>query len=84
MRDGAGVGEFLTRLAGEVDPQRGANAVLIQRDADQAFLGPEAKGVADEAEDIRWCFDGELFHDPCFLHPGLSVFCGCWWWASFW
>jgi hypothetical protein len=50
--DGACVGEFLTWLAGEVDAQGRADAVLIQGDADQAFLWPEAQGVPDEAKDI--------------------------------
>lgn len=50
--DGACVEEFLTGLAWEVDAQGRADAVLVQGDADQAFLGPEAQGVADEAEDI--------------------------------
>jgi len=50
--DGACVGEFLAGLAGQVDAQGRADAVLVQGDADQAFLGPEAQGVADEAEDI--------------------------------
>ena len=50
--DGACVGEFLTGLAGQIDAQGRADAVLVQGDADQAFLWPEAQGVADEAEDI--------------------------------
>lgn len=50
--DGACVGEFLAGLAGEVDAQGRADAVLVQGDADQAFVGPESQGVADEAEDI--------------------------------
>jgi hypothetical protein len=62
--DGAGVGEFLAGLAGEVDAQGGADAVVVHGDADQAFLWPEAEGVPDEAEYIRWCFNCELFHDP--------------------
>lgn len=50
--DGPRVGEFLAGLAGEVDTQRRADAVLVQRDADEAFLGPEAEGVPDKAENI--------------------------------
>ena len=50
--DGACVGEFLTGLAGQVYAQRRADAVLVQGDADQAFLGPKAQGVPDEAEHI--------------------------------
>jgi hypothetical protein len=50
--DGACVGEFLAWLAGKVDAQGRADAVLVHGDADQAFLWPEAEGVADEAENI--------------------------------
>ena len=50
--DGPCVWEFLAGLAGQVDPQCRADAVVVQCDADQAFLRPEAEGVADEAEDI--------------------------------
>jgi hypothetical protein len=50
--DGACVGEFLAGLAGKVDPKGRADTVLIQGDADQAFLWPEAQGVPDEAEHI--------------------------------
>lgn len=83
--DGSGVGEFLAGLAGEVDAQGRADAVIVQGDADQAFLWPEAECVSDEAEDIRWCFDGELFHGPVsFTLVFAWLFCGCWRWASFW
>ena len=51
-------------LAGEIDPQGRADAVLVEGDADQAFLWLEPEGVSDEAEDIRWCPDREFFHDP--------------------
>ena len=67
--DGACVGEFLAGLAGEVDAQGRADAVLVQGDADQTFLRPEAQGVPDEAENIRWCCDRELFHGPGFPSP---------------
>lgn len=50
--DGSGVIEFLAGLAWEVDPQGRTDAVVVQGDADQAFLWPEAEGVPDEAEDI--------------------------------
>lgn len=63
MGDRPGVGEFLPGELGEVDTECGADAVLVKGDADEAFLWPEAEGVPDEAEDICWCFDGELFHD---------------------
>jgi hypothetical protein len=52
MGDAAAVGEFLARLVGEVDVEGGADAVVVHRDADQAFLGPKAEGMPDEAEDV--------------------------------
>ena len=39
-------------VEGGVDAQCRADAVLVQGDADKAFLWPEAQGVADEAENI--------------------------------
>jgi hypothetical protein len=62
--DSSGIRKLLPGLAGEVDPEGGTDAVVVQRDADEAFLGPEAEGVPDKTEDIRWCFDRELFHNP--------------------
>ncbi|UUL75574.1 hypothetical protein NG819_15470 [Pseudarthrobacter sp. Fe7] len=74
MGDGPGVGEFLPCPTGEVDAESGTDAAVVHGDADKAFLGPEAEGVPDEAEDIRWCFDCELFHDPVFPSPWLLLF----------
>jgi hypothetical protein len=53
--DGARVGEFLPGLAGEVDAQGRPDSVIVQGDADQAFLWPEAQGVPDVCFRGCWC-----------------------------
>lgn len=74
VSDGLCVGEFLARLVGEVDAESGSDAVVFHCDTHKAFLGPEAEGVPNEAEDILWCFDRELFHDPVSLTLAIAVF----------
>jgi hypothetical protein len=49
---GSGVVEFSAVVPGQIDPQRGPDALCVYRDADQALLRPEAEGVPDEAEQI--------------------------------
>jgi hypothetical protein len=46
----------------EVDAEGCPYVVVGEGDADQAFLGPEPQGVADETEDVGGGFDGERFH----------------------
>ena len=55
---GAGVGAFGDVVPGEVHA-KSANVAGVQGEADQAFLGPDAEGVSDEAEQVCGGFDGE-------------------------
>jgi len=50
-------------LFGEVDAEGGSDFVFVEGDADEAFLWPEAEGVADEAEQVGGVLDGERVHD---------------------
>ncbi|WP_404497401.1 DUF1016 N-terminal domain-containing protein [Arthrobacter sp. GAS37] len=50
-------------VLGESHAEAHADVTGIQGGAHEAFLWPDAQGVADETEDIGRGFDGERFHD---------------------
>lgn len=82
VREGArivsgGEGEAVWNLArggGQIYSQRSPDdIVLVQGDADQTFLGLGAENVPNEAEDVRWGFDGERFHVPSPLNAARTL-----------
>ena len=40
------------RVGGQVQPQGGAHAVVLQRDADQTLVWPVAQAVPDQADQV--------------------------------
>ena len=51
-------------LLGEVDAEGRADFVVVEGDTDEARCGPEAEGVADEAEHVGGVLDGKRIHCP--------------------